>query len=196
MAAIASKGSALMTPTPASQPDRQRARSRAAALLLVTFGLFVAPAVSGCAGRGAADPTWTHVPDAATPAAPANDAATAQAAAWAARPAYVRADARVEAAYAYAMAAPQVLQWMPCYCGCGAMGHGSNADCFFKPTMAGLTGITFEEHASYCDVCVETALMVKQMRGEGASLRAIRDAVDTQFGSGGASGTPTALPPA
>ena len=139
---------------------------------------------------------WTVAPAAATPAGATASTDSAAQAAWDARPAYVRANARTEAAYSYALEASDVLRWMPCYCGCGAMGHGSNADCFFKPTMAGLTGITFEEHASYCDVCVETALMVKQMRGEGASLRAIRDAVDTQFGSGGASGTPTALPPA
>jgi hypothetical protein len=150
--------------------------------------------VSGCA-RQAADPTWTPAPAAVTPAAPANDAATSQAAAWAARPDYVRADARTEAAYAYAMEAPQVLRWMPCYCGCEAMGHGSNADCFFKPTMAGLSSLTFEEHASYCGICVDTALMVQQLSAEGQSLQAIREAVDARFG-GAAPGTPTDLPPA
>ena len=101
----------------------------------------------------------------------------------------------VQQAYQFAVANPDALKNVPCYCGCGAMGHGSNADCFFKPTMAGLSSLTFEEHASYCDVCVDTALMVKQMRGEGQSLRAIRDAVDTRFGSGGAPGTLTELPP-
>jgi hypothetical protein len=183
-----------MTPTPASQRDLRRGRTRAGALLLVTLGLFVAPAVSGCAGP-AADPTWTHTPMAVTPTAPADAATTARAAAWAARPDFVRADARTEAAYAYAMAAPGILRWMPCYCGCGAMGHGSNADCFFKPTMAGLSSLTFEEHASYCGICVDTALMVQQLSAEGQSLQAIRAAVDARFG-GAAPGTPTDLPPA
>jgi hypothetical protein len=126
---------------------------------------------------------------------PAPAADSAAKAAWAARPAYVRQDARIEAAYAYAMAAPAVLEWMPCYCGCGAMGHGSNLDCFFKPATAGRSGLVFEEHASYCGICIDTALMAKQMSAEGQSLRAIREAVDATFG-GAAPGTPTELPPA
>lgn len=182
----------MTDPTIAPRAASRRPRARGGPLLLLAFGLFVAPAATGCAGNATA-PTWTHLPDATMTADGSADAAIQ--AAWAARPAYVRADARTEEAYAYAMASADVLQWMPCYCGCGAMGHGSNADCFFKPTMAGLSSLTFEEHASYCDVCVETALMVKQMRGEGQSLRAIRDAVDARFGSGGAPGTPTELPP-
>lgn len=181
--------------TVATQAAARRSRPRGGPLLALAFGLFVAPAVTGCAGDAAA-PTWTDQPVATMTGTTSGPGAAGMQAAWAARPGYVRADARTEEAYAYAMASADVLQWMPCYCGCGAMGHGSNADCFFKPTMAGLSSLTFEEHASYCDVCVDTALMVKQMRGEGQSLRAIRDAVDAQFGSGGAPGTPTELPPA
>ena len=123
---------------------------------------------------------------------PAPDAA--HQAAWNARPAYVRSHPRVEEAYAYALARPDVIQWLPCYCGCVAMDHRSNLDCFFKPTAPG-TPLAFEEHASYCDVCVDTALMAKQMLGEGASLSAIRDRVDSTFG-GRAPGTVTPLPPA
>jgi hypothetical protein len=164
-------------------------------LSILAFVLFAAPAVSGCAADTASGPEWTQQPAAATPMATMHDPDQAQQAAWAARPAFARADPRTEAAYAFAMASPQVLQWMPCYCGCGAMGHGSNADCFFKPTMDGLSSLQFEEHASYCGICVDTALMAKQMLGDGQSLRAIRDAVDTTFG-GAAPGTPTELPPA
>lgn len=161
----------------------------------LALAILVAPgAVAGCAGETAEAPTWTAHPATAIPMdqAPAADASTA---AWAARPAYVRQDARTEEAYAFAMASPAVLRWMPCYCGCGAMGHGSNLDCFFKPTNAGLSGPVFEEHASYCGICVDTALMAKQMTAQGQSLRAIREAVDATFG-GAAPGTPTELPPA
>ena len=179
-----------MTPTPASQPEWQRGRARGGALLLVAFGLFVAPAVSGCAGQ-AADPTWTHAPVAVTPAAPACDATTAQTAAWAARPDYVRADARTEAAYAYALEAPEILQWMPCYCGCGGIGHGSNLDCYFEPNAGGT--IVFEEHASYCAICVDITLRTKQLANSGATLASIRTAIDTEFGGAGP-GTDTARP--
>lgn len=182
----------MNSPASASRPAAGRHPSRAALLLVLTFALFAAPGISGCS-TGAEAPAWTTHPAAAGPTGPAGPAADPMAAAWAARPAFARADARTEEAYAFAMASPQVLEWIPCYCGCGAMGHGSNLDCFFKPT--GLPDFTFEEHASYCGICVDTALMAKQMLAEGSSVRAIRDAVDATFG-GAAPGTPTELPPA
>ena len=45
----------------------------------------------------------------------------------------------VRAMYAYAVRRPDVLQYMPCYCGCEKQGHRSNRDCFVKgKTKAGL----------------------------------------------------------
>jgi Protein of unknown function with PCYCGC motif len=163
-------------------------------LLVLSMVLLVAPTVVGCGGSTegdgwAAGPTPAH-----TPAMHDTSPDAMAQAAWNGRPAYVRDNPRVEAAYAYAMARPDVLAWMPCYCGCVAMDHRSNLDCFFKPTKPG-TVLQFEEHASYCDVCVETALMAKQMLAEGHGVRAIRDRVDATFG-GAAPGTVTPLPPA
>lgn len=43
-----------------------------------------------------------------------------------------RAPARVREAYRFAVANREVLQWIPCYCGCGAEGHTSNASCYVK----------------------------------------------------------------
>jgi hypothetical protein len=114
--------------------------------------------------------------------------------AWAARPAYVSGTSpRTEEAYAFALARPDVVQWMPCYCGCVAMHHRSNLDCFVKPDPNGR--IVFEEHASYCDVCVNIALLARQRLGEGRSLSEIRAEVDRTLTTG-APGTPTELPPA
>ena len=180
-------------------PMPRRGSKRGGALLVLAFSAFVAPGVYGCATGSGQAPMWTAQPVVATPVdQPAGNGTAMSAAmktAWANRPEYARKDARTEEAYAYAMASPAVLMWMPCYCGCEAMGHGSNLDCFFKPTMAGQSGYRFEEHASYCGICVDTALMAKRMAGEGQSLRAIRDAIDAQFG-GAAPGTNTELPPA
>jgi hypothetical protein len=42
----------------------------------------------------------------------------------------------VQEAYRFAIANPEVLSNIPCYCGCGGMGHTSDLDCFieeFKP---------------------------------------------------------------
>ena len=33
-------------------------------------------------------------------------------------------------AYLFALAHPEVLRYMPCYCGCEEVGHRSNVDCF------------------------------------------------------------------
>jgi hypothetical protein len=47
-----------------------------------------------------------------------------------------RAPPVVQEAYRFAIANPEVLAKLPCYCGCGSMGHESDLDCFieeFKP---------------------------------------------------------------
>jgi hypothetical protein len=168
-------------------------------LLVAALAILIAPAVAGCGG--AEDhAAWTAAPIVHAPATDTTSGEApgvvpaAHAATWAARPAYVRSHPVIEEAYAFALARPDVVKWLPCYCGCVAMDHRSNLDCFFKPTMEGLEPV-FEEHASFCDVCIETALMAKQMLAQGESLRAIRDAVDATFG-GRAPGTITQLPPA
>lgn len=37
--------------------------------------------------------------------------------------------------YRYAVANRQVLQYMPCFCGCGAAGHTSNYDCYVDAVL-------------------------------------------------------------
>ena len=107
---------------------------------------------------------------------------------------HVTANAATEEAYAFAIEHPQIVQWMPCYCGCEAMGHGSNLDCYFK---AGVVSdrAQFEEHASFCDICVQITLKTKELRAQGRSLAEIRQIVDQTFGGSGAPGTLTAQPP-
>jgi hypothetical protein len=154
------------------------------ACVLIVAVLVTASAAAGCA-QG-------QTTDSGHSAAPTMDAMDgAQAAAWAVRPAYTHTTARTEEAYRYAMQHPLVLQWMPCYCGCGEMGHGSNLDCYFEPSAGG--SIVFEEHASYCGVCVDITLRTKQLATSGATLASIRTAVDAEFGSVGP-GTDTERP--
>lgn len=114
---------------------------------------------------------------------------------WEARPGYVRAlPGDWQAAYAYALARPDVLQWLPCYCGCGGMGHRSNLDCFFQRREEEGT-YTYEEHGSFCNVCVETANLAARLISAGTPIGEIRAIVDRDFG-GLAPGTDTPLPPA
>ncbi len=115
---------------------------------------------------------------------------------WKARPGYVKElSAEWQEAYAFALARPDVLQWLPCYCGCEGMGHRSNLDCFFQRREVKGT-YTYEEHASFCDICVKTANMASQMLQQGKTMVQVRAAVDSTYGGGAAPGTDTPLPPA
>ncbi len=186
--------------TPRSR--RMRAFSGSFAVLVLALSGAALSACGGGGGSGATMPAMTPsmspglpsmAPSAAAPTyAPAADAAAIEAA-WTARPAYVNGGAMVMEAYRYALERPDVIQWLPCYCGCASMGHRSNLDCFFRSRMTG-GAVAFEEHASYCDVCVQTALLAKKRLVEGRTLPEIRAEVDATFGGRGVPGTDTAVP--
>ena len=53
----------------------------------------------------------------------------------------------VKVAYAYAIAHPEVLNRIPCYCGCVNIGHHSNHDCFIRARMPD-GRLVFDDHAS------------------------------------------------
>src|SRR5512140_628435 len=59
------------------------------------------------------------------------------------------APTRVREAYQFAVANPDALQNVPCYCGCGAMGHTSNYSCYVKESKEEGTPV-FDEHALGC----------------------------------------------
>lgn len=168
--------------------DRPTSRARlhgpAQACLLIIALLITGSVAAACTGDHASTPSQT----ASSAMSSMNDT---QAAAWAVRPAYTHVSARTEEAYSYAMEHQAVLQWIPCFCGCGAMGHGNNADCYFEPSANG--SIVFEEHASYCGVCVDITLRTKQLAASGASLSSIRTTIDAEFGGVGP-GTDTERP--
>ena len=103
----------------------------------------------------------------------------------AAMPDYVQsAPPRVQEAYQYAHDHAEMLEYQPCYCGCGAMGHLNNLDCFIQEVDA-VGNVTYDSHASGCGICVDIALDVKRMEQEGWSPFQIRlyiDATYSQFG--------------
>ena len=45
---------------------------------------------------------------------------------------FYKVSARVQETYRFAVANQDLLQWMPCFCGCGEWGHASNADCYVQ----------------------------------------------------------------
>ncbi len=110
-------------------------------------------------------------------------------------PAYVlAAPPEVQAAYRFVAARPDVMMWIPCYCGCGDHGgHLSARNCFVKEESS-TSNIQFDAHGAGCAMCVGIALDTKAMVEEGLSLRDIRDYIDTKYSTLGP-GTDTPLPP-
>lgn len=61
-------------------------------------------------------------------------------------PAFVdRSAPLVKDAYRFAIANPEILSTVPCYCGCGALGHQNNLQCYIKEFRAD-GAIEFETH--------------------------------------------------
>lgn len=74
----------------------------------------------------------------------------------------------VRDAYQFAAANPAPLKNVPCYCGCGAIGHKSNYDCYIKDVQAD-GKIVFDQHALGCSLCVDITQDVIRLSKEGKS---------------------------
>ncbi len=51
-------------------------------------------------------------------------------------PVFYEASPEAQEAYRYAVQHPEVLQYFPCYCGCGEWGHRSVLDCSIREFRA------------------------------------------------------------
>ena len=82
----------------------------------LTGGLLVLGTIAagGCRGFEAAEHSYKLAPENILPA----DIA--------------KAPTEVREAYRFAIANRDALKYIPCYCGCGADGHTSNASCYVK----------------------------------------------------------------
>jgi hypothetical protein len=79
---------------------------------------------------------------------------------------------RLVRAYTAARAMPEVFDGLFCYCECKEhFGHRSLLTCFQS------------EHGASCDICLGEAQMAAEMHANGASLDAIRHAIDARYGS-------------
>jgi hypothetical protein len=79
----------------------------------------------------------------------------------------------VREAYQFAAANPAPLKNVPCYCGCGAIGHKSNYSCYIKNVEAD-GKIIFDQHALGCSLCVDITQDVIRLSKEGKSPGDIR----------------------
>ncbi|NJL94621.1 MAG: hypothetical protein HC915_13300 [Anaerolineae bacterium] len=99
----------------------------------------------------------------------------------------------VRAAYQYAIEHPNDLAAVPCYCGCGAIGHRDNLGCFVSEFNENGQVVRYDTHGLGCGICVDIALDVQRLRAQGKSLPEVRSYIDAVYGSFGP-GTDTPFP--
>jgi len=95
----------------------------------------------------------------------------------------------VQQAYQFASANPEIMKDIPCYCGCGNIGHASNYACYVSE--AGASGdLTFDNHALGCSICVDITQDVMRLLREGKSPQEARAYVDATYSNYGPSNIP------
>jgi hypothetical protein len=90
----------------------------------------------------------------------------------------------VREAYAFADEHPEVLSAVPCYCGCGAIGHTSNLACYVAEAGG------YDLHALGCSICVDITLDARRMLEEGRPIDQVRAAIDATYARYGTSNMP------
>ena len=105
-----------------------------------------------------------------------------------------RAPAPVREAYRFAVANQDYLAQFPCYCGCGAVGHKSNTDCYIQQVNPD-GSIVFAVHAFGRGICVDITRDVMRLTKQGKSAVEIRKYVDRTYSKFGPStDTPPVTP--
>jgi hypothetical protein len=95
----------------------------------------------------------------------------------------------VQEAYQFASINPEVMKDIPCYCGCGDIGHTSNYDCYVSGVDA-QGNLQFDSHALGCSICVDITKDVMRMLQNGKSPQEAREYVDMTYSKYGTSNIP------
>jgi hypothetical protein len=91
-----------------------------------------------------------------------------------------QAPVAVQQAYQFAVTNPEILQQIPCYCGCGAMGHTSNYACYVADT--GADGeVVFDNHALGCSICVDISQDTMRLMDQSKEVSEIFAYVDSSY---------------
>ncbi len=99
------------------------------------------------------------------------------------------APATVRQAYQFAVANPELMQHIPCYCGCGAMGHTSNYSCYVSDVDAS-GKVSFDDHALGCSICVDITQDSMRLLSQGKSTSEIKTYIDQTYSQYGTSNLP------
>ncbi len=95
----------------------------------------------------------------------------------------------VQQAYQFASANPDVMKNIPCYCGCGNVGHTSNYSCYVSQ-VDDKDKFTFDNHALGCSICVDITQDVMRLLKDGKSPQDARAYVDATYSKYGPSNIP------
>lgn len=153
----AAKAKSAQTTPPADTPSPRRSFTP---LLAVAIVLVVAAGGWYVLGSGSEQPAQTNAPAPTPSPAPPDSTAAApnakfgprkQAALppmnWGATPP-VRQHEVVRAVYEFAAEHPEILGYVPCYCGCERAGHRGNDDCFVASRAANGDVTGWEPHGA------------------------------------------------
>ena len=95
----------------------------------------------------------------------------------------------VRRAYQFNAANPDVMTQLPCYCGCGSMGHSSNYACYVSGVDAD-GKINYDTHALGCSICVDITQDTMRLLKEGKTVPEIKAYVDQTYAQYGPSNMP------
>jgi hypothetical protein len=95
----------------------------------------------------------------------------------------------VQQAYQFAAANPDVMKHIPCYCGCGAMGHTSNYSCYVSDVDSN-GNVSYDTHALGCSICVDITQDTMRMLKQGKTVPEIKAFVDQTYSQYGSSNIP------
>ena len=156
---------------------------------LITSLFTVSILLSGCGTQSSSDPTDTdsHHAD--------NGDLQEETASTSVLPHFLeKKDKAIKTIYAEAGQHKDLLENMPCYCGCGeSAGHLNNYDCFvFESKKNGQ--VVWDDHGTRCGVCLQIAADSIAMDNEGKTVKEIRLAIDKKYADGYSKPTPTPMP--
>ena len=106
-----------------------------------------------------------------------------------------RSKAVVDAAYRFAAEHPEILSYVPCYCGCERQGHHGNEDCFVKARDVNGDVVEWDPHGMECALCLDVAAKSQQMYAAGSPAKDIRAAIEKEWNPRSPTHTPTPNPP-
>ena len=103
-------------------------------------------------------------------------------------PSYLGGEIRAMYEWANTPGGRELLEQVPCYCGCKFEGHKHTRHCFWKDNG------NFDKHGITCSVCFDIARKTKEMHEQGKDICTIRKEIDKFYEPNKHLGTDTPMP--